>query len=103
MAKKIALTPASIDALKKGRLAGLLTPGLFVEVLGSGKKRRKYRHQVAGTDIVAVLFGRLYPAQTIAQSPEWANSLNEKAEAGIDPRALSARRKLLRVNRVALK
>lgn len=82
MAKKIALTPASIDALKKGRLAGLLTPGLFVEVLGSGKKRRKYRRQVAGTDIVAVLFGRLYPAQTITHSPEWANGLKREGRGG---------------------
>jgi hypothetical protein len=39
MARKIALTPASIDALQKGLLADLLTPGLAIEVLGSGKKR----------------------------------------------------------------
>lgn len=38
MAKKIALTPASIDALQKGLLADLLTPGLAIEVLASGKK-----------------------------------------------------------------
>ena len=86
MASKVALTPASIDALTKGRLADLLTPGLSIEVLGSGKKRWKYRRQVAGADLVTVLFGQLYPAQSIAQAREWAKGLNEKAEAGIDPR-----------------
>jgi hypothetical protein len=30
MAKKIALTPASIDALQKGLLADLSTPGLTI-------------------------------------------------------------------------
>ena len=42
MAGKIALTPASIDALQKGLLADLLTPGLAIEVLDSGKKRWRY-------------------------------------------------------------
>src|SRR3546814_19249576 len=50
MAKKIALTPASIDALPKGLLADLLTPGLALEVLASGKKRWRYRRQVDRTD-----------------------------------------------------
>jgi len=57
MARKIALTPASIDALQKGLLADLLTPGLAIEVLASGKKRWRYRRQVAGKDVVAVLYG----------------------------------------------
>ena len=35
MARKIALTPASVDALQKGLLADLFTPGLTIEVLGS--------------------------------------------------------------------
>lgn len=86
MAKKIALTPASIDALQKGFLADLLTPGLAIEVLGSGKKRWRYRRQVAGTDIVAVLYGQTFPAQTIAAARAWARGLNERVEAGVDPR-----------------
>lgn len=86
MAKKIALTPASIDALQKGRLADLLTPGLAIEVLASGKKRWRYRRQVAGTNVVATLRGQLFPAQTIAAAREWARGLNGKVEAGIDPR-----------------
>jgi hypothetical protein len=47
MAKEIALTPASIDVLQKGLPADLLTPGLAIEVLASGKKRWRYRRQVA--------------------------------------------------------
>src|SRR3546814_16320447 len=43
-------TPASIDALPKGLLADLLTPGLAIEVLASGKKRWRYRRQVDRTD-----------------------------------------------------
>lgn len=86
MARKIALTPASIDTLQNGLLADLLTPGLAIEVLGSGKKRWRYRRQVAGTKIMATLYGRLFPAQPIADAREWARSLNEKVEAGIDPR-----------------
>ena len=86
MAKKIALTPASIDAMQKGLLADLLTPGLAIEVLASGKKRWRYRRQIAGKDVVASLCGRLFPVQTIAAAREWARGLNEKVEAGIDPR-----------------
>jgi integrase len=86
MARKVALTPASIDALQKGSLADLLTPGLAIEVLGSGKKRWRYRRQVAGTKVIATLFGGLFPAQSIADAREWARGLNEKTEARIDPR-----------------
>lgn len=86
MARKVALTPACIDALKKGTLSDLLTPGLAIEVLGSGKKRWRYRRQVAGTKIVATIFGRVFPGQSIADAREWARELNEAAEAGIDPR-----------------
>ena len=86
MARKVALTPASIDALKKGSLADLPTPGLAIEVLGSGKKRWRYRRLVAGTKVVATLFGGLFPARPIADAREWARGLNEKTESGIDPR-----------------
>jgi len=86
MAKKVALTPAAIDALDKGLLADLLTPGLAIEVLSSGKKRWRYRRQVVSTKVMATLFGGLFPAETIAVAREWARGLNEKVEAGIDPR-----------------
>ena len=86
MASRSALSPASLDALKKGTLVDHLTPGLAIEVLGSGKKRWRYRRQVAGTRIVATLFGGLFPAMTIAAARDWARSLNQQVEAGIDPR-----------------
>jgi hypothetical protein len=86
MARKVTLTPASIDALQKGSLFDLLTPGLAIDVLASGKKRWRYRRQIAGTKVVATLFGGLFPAQPIADAREWARGLNEKTEAGIDPR-----------------
>ena len=86
MAKKVALMPASIDALQKGSLADALMPGLSSGVLGSGKRRWRYRRQVAGTHVVATLFRKTFPTQTIAAACEWAGLLNEKVEAGIDPR-----------------
>lgn len=84
--KKVALTPASIDALQIGSLRDLLTPGLAIEALKSGKKRWGYRRQVAGTKIMATLSGKLFPAQNIADARRWARLLNENTEAGIDPR-----------------
>ena len=86
MAKKSVLTPAALDALKAATLSDQLTPGLSVEVLGSGKKRWRYRRQVAGTRVIATLFGGLFPAVSVASAREWARSLNEQVEAGIDPR-----------------
>lgn len=86
MAKKFAFTPASIDTLRNGLHGDLLTPGLAIEVLSSGKKRWRYRRLVAGTKVVATLFGGLFPATTIASAREWARGLNDQVEAGIDPR-----------------
>lgn len=86
MARKIPFTPASIDALKAGSLIDPLTPGLAIEVLGSGKKRWRYRRRITGRETTATLFGGLFPAHSIATAREWAQGLNEKTEAGIDPR-----------------
>lgn len=36
--------------------------------------------------MVATLFGHRFPTLSIADAREWARGLNEKAEAGIDPR-----------------
>src|SRR3546814_16334489 len=85
MARKVALTPASIDALTKGSLADLPTPGLAIAVLGSGKKRWRYRRLVAGTKVVATLFGGLFPARPLA-ARAWARRLNEENGTGSDPR-----------------
>lgn len=86
MTRKVVLTPASLDAMISGALADLRTPGLAIEVLSSGKKRWRFRRQVAGTSIVATLFGGIFPAWTIAAARDWASGLNEQIEAGIDPR-----------------
>jgi hypothetical protein len=77
MSKKVAILPTHIDALRSGSLADKLTSGLSIEVLASGKKRWKYRRQVAGTKVVAVVFGGLFPAQPIADAREWARGLAE--------------------------
>jgi integrase len=84
--RKVALTPATIDALKSARIWDLLTPGLGIEVLRRGRKRWIYRRHVAGTDVMATMFGGSFPAESIADAREWARSLNEHVEAGIDPR-----------------
>ncbi|WCT80026.1 tyrosine-type recombinase/integrase [Novosphingobium humi] len=88
MAQKITFSPAMIDALSEGSLADPLTPGLAIEVLKSGKKRWRYRRQVARRKVVATIFGGLFPAQSVAEAREWARELNLQVEAGIDPRAV---------------
>ncbi|NKJ01317.1 integrase arm-type DNA-binding domain-containing protein [Novosphingobium sp. SG707] len=88
MAQKITFSPAMIDALCEGSLADPLTPGLAIEVLKSGKKRWRYRRQVARRKVVATIFGGLFPAQSMAEAREWARELNLQVEAGIDPRAV---------------
>lgn len=87
MANKYPFTPATIDAFQRGSLADPLTPGLSIEVLASGKKRWRYRRRCARKmGIVVTMFGSTYPAQNIADARDWARELNEKVEAGIDPR-----------------
>jgi integrase len=84
--QKIALTPAAIDNLNSARILDLLTPGLAIEVLASGKKRWQYRRQIPGTKVMATLFGGLFPGWTISDAREWARGLNEILETGVDPR-----------------
>jgi hypothetical protein len=70
MARKIALTPAAIDNHLKGLLADLQTPGLAIEVLGSGKKRWRYRRKLARISVVVSLYGKPFPSQSIADARE---------------------------------
>jgi integrase len=86
MAGKKAFTPASVDALSTGILRDPLTPGLFVEVLSSGKKRWKYRRRVTGNEADIRLSFGLFPARSIAEARAWAAGLNSEAELGVDPR-----------------
>lgn len=83
---KVALTPAAIDALREGTLTDLLTPGLSIQVLSSGKKRWRHRRHIPFKNTMATLFGGHFPACTIADAREWARGLNEKVDAGLDPR-----------------
>jgi hypothetical protein len=91
--RKVALTPATIDALKSARIWDLLTPGLGIEVLRRGRKRWIYRRHVAGTDVMATMFGGSFPAESTADALEGARSLNEHVEAGIEPHKRCARRR----------
>jgi integrase len=94
MARKIALTPAAIDNHLKGLLADLQTPGLAIEVLGSGKKRWRYRRKLARISVVVSLYGKPFPSQSIADAREWARGLNQLVEAGIDPRVAQREEKV---------
>ncbi|MET0588589.1 MAG: Arm DNA-binding domain-containing protein [Novosphingobium sp.] len=69
MAQRVALSP---HAMISGALAVVQTPGLAIEVLSSGKKRWRFRRQVAGTPIVATICGGPFPGWTIAAAREWA-------------------------------
>lgn len=91
MARKVALTAACIEALKKGSLSDPLTPGLTIEVLGSGKKRWPYRRQVAGTKAIATMFGGVFPGQSIADARDWARRLNEGSASRGGARGKGAR------------
>lgn len=86
MARKQAFTPASVDALSRGKLDDPQTPGLSLEVIPSGRKAWRYRRRVVGScAIVSLSFG-YFPARSIADARDWASDLNAKVEAGIDPR-----------------
>lgn len=84
---------AMIDALCEGSLADPMTPGLAIEVLKSGKKRWRYRRQVARQKVVATIFGGLSPAQSMAEAHEWARELNTQTEAELTRALSSAPRK----------
>lgn len=94
MARKIALTPTAIDNLQKGLIADLQTPGLAIEVLGSGRKRWRYRRRVAGKSIMVTVFGGPFPLKSIGEARKWARDLNEKTEAGVDPRVAQREEKI---------
>lgn len=86
MRKRVALTPAGIDALREGKLDDPLTPGLSIEALPTGRKRWQYRRRIAGGKSVLKVSLGLFPTNTIADARAWARDLNAKVEAGIDPR-----------------
>lgn len=84
--RNMGFTPAAIDLLRQGSLLDPLTPGLRIELLASGKKKWKYHRRVTGSDEVVKATLGLFPACTIADARKWADALNERVEAGVDPR-----------------
>jgi hypothetical protein len=71
MARRVALTPGAIDNLCNGLLVDSQTPGLAIEVLGSGRKPWRYRRKVARISVVATLWGKPFPARSIADARQW--------------------------------
>lgn len=89
MTRSITFTPASIDAVNKGKIYDPRTPGLLIEVLPSGKKVWKYSRRLYHDNrLVRLAFGP-FPARTMAEAREWAEALNQQVEAGIDPREVA--------------
>lgn len=86
LTRKVAFTPASLDALSQGSLKDPLTPGLSVEVLPSGKKAWKYTRRVSGSGSRVRLSLGLFPVHSIADARKWAAGLNDEVELGVDPR-----------------
>lgn len=86
MTKTRTITPSAIDDLRVGRLLDSQTPGLLVELIKQGKKVWKYRRRVAGSKAIVSMRLGTYPAKSIAVAREWARSLNNKTQNGIDPR-----------------
>jgi hypothetical protein len=89
MARRIVLTPASVDELMKGYLVDPQTPGLRIEVGATGRKTWRYRRRLSSGGVIKLTLGR-YPAFSIAAARTWAAELNAKVEADIDPRVLAA-------------
>jgi integrase len=88
MTRTRCFSPIVLDDLVRGALKDPETPGLFIEVLSSGKKVFKFSRRVAaGGPLVRLSFGQ-FPACTIASAREWAGKLNDRVEAGIDPRVV---------------
>lgn len=85
MSKKLTFTPTGFDNLKAGKLPDHENPGLFLEVLGSGKKQFKYSRRLNPETVVRMTFGS-FPAHKIADARAWAQSLNASVEQNIDPR-----------------
>ena len=89
MARRIVLTPASVDELMKGYLVDPQAPGLRIEVGATGRKTWRYRRRLSSGGVIKLTLGR-YPAFSIAEARKWATELNAKVEADIDPRVLEA-------------
>ncbi len=86
MGRRQTLTPAAIDSLTTGKLADLVTPGLWIEARPNDKKTWFYRRRILGCGTIIKKTLGLFPANTIAAARTWAAALNQQIEAGVDPR-----------------
>lgn len=87
MTRKIAFSPATLDALNRGSMKDPLYPGLGLDVLPSGKKVWRYARRLPGDGLLVRLRLGYYPAHSIADARAWAKTLNDDIEIGVDPRA----------------
>ena len=90
MTRRISLTPAAIDALRKGKLLDPQTAGLYIEINSKGRPIWHFRRRIAGTNVTFKRAFGPYPGHTIADARAWAGELNTQVEIGVDPRALEA-------------
>jgi integrase len=79
------LTVRAIDSLQNGKLIDPTRTGLAIEVVGR-KKVWRYARRVAGAGTVIRRSLGPWPAYDIAAARKWADELNAKVVAGIDPR-----------------
>ena len=87
-------SPASIDALKRGRICDPATIGLRIEVLPSGRKRWKFRRRVpALAGAVVKMHLGFFPAYSIAEARAWAGEINNQIDTGADPRVQAFKEK----------
>ncbi len=86
MARIQAFTDKTIRNLHMGKMSDPTTAGLLIEAKGDTRTWRYYR-RVRGTAALVRLTLGTYPAHTLSMARQWACMLNERVEAGIDPRA----------------
>jgi integrase len=86
MARKQAFSDATILNLSAGKLSDPLTDGLAIEANGENRTWRYYRRVAGNGNLVRMTLGT-YPAYSIKDARQWAETLNEQVERGIDPKA----------------
>ena len=86
MARTQAFSDKVILNLHNGRLPDPLTAGLSIDAKAGTRTWRYYRRVKGSPTLVRITLGT-YPTYSLTKARKWAAGLNEKVEAGIDPRA----------------
>ena len=79
-------TPASIDSLREGKRYDPQIPGLYIQVVGKGRKVWRYRRRVMKSHTIVTAQLGYFPAFAIPAARKWAVAFNEAVERGEDPR-----------------